>query len=405
MSKRGTGPANQHLIHEYFQPMSSDTPRTVSTSLHIGELTGLRALLALWVLIGHAAGLAELGSTGFGHFLQRGDLAVDVFIILSGFVITLALNKRPTSWSAFMRDRFRRLMPAYFVTLAVAVCLLPYQGVLFQQMGTFDPQTVSEWSRQQSLEVQGLPYHLFLHVTMLHGVVPIAPGQEAIAPALLPVAWSLSLEWQFYVIAPALHRLLFRVKAPLALLVTAAACVGTVIFNRLFHAEFPSDSALPAKFGLFFLGIYSASLISCFSQTGKSEVGRCLMHASPVVWLFTASVPIGLWVFVMGTILNLAGDSARIEARIASSILKHRILMWIGARSYSLYLCHMLVQWLVLGAIIAVLPQAKPILRFALLLPISAACSLITAHFMERFLERRASFGTASEVKMLPSVH
>lgn len=370
--------------------MSSETPRTVSTSLHIGELTGLRALLALWVLVGHSAGLAELGTSGLGRFLQRGDLAVDVFIILSGFVITLALFKRPVSWSGFVVSRFRRLMPAYFVTLAAAVCLLPYQGVLFEKMGTFDPQTVSEWSQQQSLEMKHLPYHVFLHATMLHGVMPMTPGQESTSLALLPVAWSLSLEWQFYLVAPFLHRLLFRAKAPLALLVTAAACIGTVIFNRLLDAQFPSGSALPGKFGLFFLGIYSASLISSLSQRDRGEVGRCLMHASPVVWLFSASVPIASWVLVVGVILNLAGDCARLEARFVSSILKHRILVWIGERSYSLYLCHMLVQWLVLGAILAVLPQSKPMLRFALLLPISAACSLIIAHFMERYLERRA---------------
>ena len=87
------------------------------------ELDGLRGLLAVWVWLYHAPyisgdwnSLPEVVRTFLG-----GDKAVDVFIILSGFVISLLLLREREPYRTFLWRRFLRLYPVYIVCLVGAV--------------------------------------------------------------------------------------------------------------------------------------------------------------------------------------------------------------------------------------------------------------------------------------------
>jgi len=93
----------------------------------IDNLTGLRALASVWVLLYHIQGLipsANISSwTWTQRFIAKGDLGVDVFFVLSGFVLSLVyVPKLPkaVSWSwyrHFIIRRFAKIYPMHLYVL------------------------------------------------------------------------------------------------------------------------------------------------------------------------------------------------------------------------------------------------------------------------------------------------
>src|SRR6188768_1996982 len=102
----------------------------VSRSEAIPGLTGLRGIGALWVLLFHWAGLRQWGREapvlGFGY------LGVDLFFLLSGFVLThVYLRRLSLDWASyrqFLLLRFARIYPLYasvLLAFAAAILLIP----------------------------------------------------------------------------------------------------------------------------------------------------------------------------------------------------------------------------------------------------------------------------------------
>src|SRR5262245_2437977 len=179
---------------------------TIRSTSTIGELESLRGLMALWVFLGHVVLLSGIRDENrILRQISNAGLPVDVFIILSGFVITLLLLPQSLSFPHFIARRFFRLYPVYMISLALAAAL----RVLF---GTGEQvRRMLPWARPEELEraadalnsaTEYFWQHVAAHATMLHGAMP---------HSLLPwgpstfnnPAWSISLEWQFYLVAPA----------------------------------------------------------------------------------------------------------------------------------------------------------------------------------------------------------
>src|SRR3954471_23741358 len=87
----------------------------------VTELEGLRGLLAWWVVAGHLLVVAGIPGAALPlpfRILLRGDIPVDVFIILSGFVIFMLLDKGRDTFPSFITRRFFRLFPTYLCCLS-----------------------------------------------------------------------------------------------------------------------------------------------------------------------------------------------------------------------------------------------------------------------------------------------
>src|SRR5882757_3598927 len=86
------------------------------SSAKLSELEGLRAWLAWWVVIGHSlveAGWSDSYLPTVAKILLGQVLAVKLFIILSGFVITLLLDRQKQGYRDFITTRAFRIFPLY----------------------------------------------------------------------------------------------------------------------------------------------------------------------------------------------------------------------------------------------------------------------------------------------------
>ena len=230
----------------------------------IHEFEGLRGLLSWWVVICHA--LQQVGYTeaGLGRGLRifiHGDYAVEVFILLSGFVIHKLWTDAPEPYGVFIARRFLRLWPAYMVCLLGALAVRPCvamiitHGPLIIQPGTAEHFEVLQ--QNWNFERDYFAGHLLAHLPMLHSVVP-----ETLLPrsavAFIGQAWSISLEWQFYLIAPLLFLALKRGGGPVWLTFSIVAGLGWLVrYTPPWNHWFPMEAFLPQKLLLFGLGIVS----------------------------------------------------------------------------------------------------------------------------------------------------
>jgi len=140
-------------------------------------LDGLRGVCALTVLLFHAANLFH-----HGPIFQHGYLAVDMFFLLSGFVIAFIHEDRlksGMSLTAFLRIRARRLLPVFWIgaTFNIAVFLW------MTSHGYYPPGYT------------GLVGWVIVPLTTLLMLPPFGAPGDGFSPAMNGVNWSLMVEW------------------------------------------------------------------------------------------------------------------------------------------------------------------------------------------------------------------
>ncbi len=158
---------------------------------NVRPMEGLRGFAVLLVFLTHYAGMVEpwiAGSTetvriasGLRHV---GHAGVDLFFVLSGYLIYGSLMKRPQPFIGFMRRRVARIYPA-FIVVFIAYVLLSFAFPSESRIPA-DPAEAA--------------LYLVQNLLLLPGLFPIDP--------LITVAWSLSYEMLFYLVTPAFIALL-----------------------------------------------------------------------------------------------------------------------------------------------------------------------------------------------------
>jgi peptidoglycan/LPS O-acetylase OafA/YrhL len=340
------------------------------------RLDGLRGLLAVYVMAAHALPFAALPGWVLAPF-NHGEAAVDLFFALSGLVIINALERFEGRFRPFMAARARRLLPAYFCALAASFLLLLLAG---------NPLTAMPWVGQAGLVTMepGLPplwpWHLAAHVLLLQGLITQSLLPYAYITLLGP-AWSLSTEWQFYLLAGLLvpRRL---GHCALALLALGIAYHGLPALQNQFSRAFLPDAA-----PWFALGLASAAWLRGDALAlPVCLLGACLLGLTEGPG--KALVPLA-WAAI------ILAQNQRWGAPLESRTLKY-----LGAISYPLYLVNEPVQR-------SVMLLLKPVhdaalftalwLPLALLMPVAAAGAL---HYAVG-VKVRTSFCEQKEAKKL----
>ena len=184
-------------------------------------LTGARGPAALMVFAQHA------GESGFLPIVAPASLAVSFFFVLSGFVLAYAYFDERFLGLQFIRARFARIWPATMLSILLVLVILPRHAYLPQQLDVLSSGLV--------FLTNGL---------LLQSLIPIPDFYFA----LNAVAWSISVEWCFYLVFPALNRLLrrFAVK-PLVVLAMIGAFLA---LHQSWPARIPEPNSNKRTAGL-----------------------------------------------------------------------------------------------------------------------------------------------------------
>jgi peptidoglycan/LPS O-acetylase OafA/YrhL len=296
------------------------------------DIDGIRAIAVLSVLVFHV----------HEGWLPGGFTGVDIFFVISGFLITSILLKdlRRGSFSflAFYRRRILRIAPAYFAVVLVSLCA----GALL-----FLPEDIESLARSalwSSFSLPNVYFWKYLDTSYF------APDSSQVPLLHL---WSLGIEEQFYLFWPALllltHRLGKRWLPLAAMMILALASFYFAERWAEKHVMF-AYYMLPARGGELLVGAMLAALPASKTGAGPRGVlpglngllglGGVLLICYGLLALNDKSRFPGVNALVpsIGTaLLILAG---RDRSCWISRLLSFKPLVWVGLISYSLYLWH-----------------------------------------------------------------
>ena len=354
-------------------------------------LEGLRAYLALWVLIGHAlweSGYRPQALSGLSKLILSGEYAVDLFIIISGFVIFLSLDKQRETYQQFIVRRFFRLFPVFIVLFAFAIPLSQLSMWNVTLASTYlAPEDVDRLIGTLGSWWENIQWHLPLHLVMLHGLVPEVLLANAPAAFLIP-AWSVSLEWQFYLVAPLAYALAVSSR-PFNRLGLCAVCLALFMAARYLLPSVTHSAALPFQVEFFFLGAASYFVYRQLSGRVLPDI-LFPVACSLAVFLFVLSdnswplIPIVLWVVFLGLILE---HPASFSSRLVSPLLTNPFVRYLGRISYSMYLSHALVIIMMQHALLMWVPQLIQMVHAGVLLACTTVATIAVSAGLYRFLE------------------
>lgn len=354
---------------------SDSVPRSALDFVHLTPIDGLRAVAAILVVLFHA------DVPGF----DNGFVGVDVFFVLSGFLITsLLLRERLRTnsislWGFYAR-RARRLFPAALLVLLVT-------AVLYQLWAT--PLEVSTNRGGFAFASVYVSNWYFMGQ---------ATDYFAEAGAVSPVLhyWSLSVEEQFYLVWPvvmlgvlSIRSLRERLNIPFfVILLTILIAVSAVMdagnetsayFNTIARAYQLVAGATLAAIMLTWnqLGRPSNALTRTAPAIGAGSLALLLLISTSLTRLNPWQVGV---VGVIATVGILFGISVAENSR-AFAPLSTRSARSLGNWSYSIYLWHWPV--IVLGGLMGVIPEFWGY-RLPLVLGATIGLAALTYHFLEK---------------------
>jgi peptidoglycan/LPS O-acetylase OafA/YrhL len=271
----------------------------------IPQLDGLRGLAVLLVLLAHSA-IAFTRVPSFRWIDGYGSLGVQLFFVLSGFLITRILldsKNTPHFFRNFFVRRSLRIYPLYYALLGFVI----FSGVVHQH-------GVPWW-----------PYTLYLSNVYGH----------TIQPAPLAPVWSLAVEEQFYLLWPFIVSVLSRRSLER---LCFAMIIGAVFLR--FSGTLPLHNTL-----LQLDALAGGALVACYSE----QVARWRPSARFVACLLPLGVGLsaGVWNNLSQTVQVWSGMALLVvlldNRAFISTLFRTPPLRYLGKISYGVYLLHSLV--------------------------------------------------------------
>lgn len=335
------------------------------------DLGGLRGVAVISVLLFHYFPYSRLTRGGF--------IGVDIFFVLSGFLITQSILAKPTfgkkEFLLFVDKRIKRLFPA----LAFAMCILASLGFLLYQKNEY---------RQLAIEITSSSFF----VTNWLYLKEASYFDPSIYANTLLHTWSLAIEGQFYITLPLLL-LVFRRKVVQLLLLSLIFLVSYSILmtiplsqNMKFYGT-PTrlwellGGVIAAYSQYYFLSIRDSRNFNQFYQQVHRLfpfLGITLIGTGFLLINSESNFPglLSLYPF-FGALFIILGPT---KGFISRYILKNRFLIFFGEISYSLYLWH----WILLSSTYILVGYVATLYLKISLILLSILLAVISTFFIEK---------------------
>ena len=304
--------------------------------------------------------------------------------MLSGFVIFNLLDNQHQDTPTFLIQRFFRLFPLYLTVLLVSAATQQWQVETVAAL-PWRNEAIDNDLEIHAAALAHLPAQLAAHLTMLHGLVPgfLLPLSDY---TLLGQAWSISVEWQFYLVAPLLFAMAMRRPLALGLLLLVIAAVR----GRSWLGEgFAINQA-----GYFLIGTLSYVVWRRLRTIIGLESRRVWLGgiaATTLVYcLLPRSVSLVIWILTLTVVIDAHCARDGIARRLAAA-LRTRAPQWLGRVSSSVYLTHMLVLYAAFALLLHTLPGrllADHRMVLALLLPLTVGGTLVLSWATYAMIEK-----------------
>ncbi len=319
-------------------------PRNTINGNHLwrNDITGLRAVAVLPVLAFHA----------FPHLLPGGFFGVDVFFVISGYLISgiifRALNNGTFSYKTFYEKRIKRILPNLLLLLAF-VGLLGYFLLLPDEYVRLGKHIYSSASFSQN-------FRLLKEIGYF--------TEDALRTPLLHL-WSLAIEEQFYIVFPIICALIWRFFQSRICIGVTVICITIGSFlacilatDKNFNFYFPLTRFWELGAGICLAFVESYGVLKTYRlalglRNVLSFVGFAGIIIPMVLWSSQMSHPGWMTLFpVLGTVAMIAANP---DATVNKTVLSWRPFTFIGLISYSLYLWH----WPLLSFLFICVPNAS----------------------------------------------
>jgi len=369
------------------------------TRPHLPALDGLRGVAVLVVMLHHMTVFTPVTTIdhGFAAIVGQGWGGVDLFFVLSGFLITgilLDAKPGPRFFRNFYARRVLRIFPLYYTVVFFSLVILPL---------------IPHAKAQRFGSISGDEPYYWLHLSNFSIAL-----REKIRHGILDVSWSLAIEEQFYLIWPLLvfllkPRTLLKVCAALIVVSLGArfACVATGRHWLYTYALTPCRMDGLALGGVVAIltrrGVSAATLRTPLQIIGVISLaaliamrlldGDLLEHPWGRIWAGTLVAFVAGWMLVSA--LAAPMDS------LVGRFFANRFLRMLGKYSYALYLFHLPLRALIRDTVYG--PERFPklmgsqlpgqLLFYVFALAISLAAAMLSWHLYEKhFLKLKRFF-------------
>ena len=298
------------------------------------EIDGLRAIAVLSVILYHAGFEVNFNEKLY-KVLPGGFLGVDIFYVISGYLITYLILERiknnSFSFFNFYERRARRLLPTLFVVIAISIIA----GWIFMMPG-----------QMKDLSGSAISSLFFLSNFWFWMTDNYFAETSSLKPLLH--TWSLSIEEQFYLIFPPFLYFIYQKKVKNINLLFLTLIISSLIFASLGNIYFKNLNfyLLPSR-----IWELSVGVVLAYYHINKKVIEHKSSNVLNIFGIILILIPFFLFnketphpsIFTMFTIIGTAiiiFYNKNKDFGLVKSILSSKLFVGCGLISYSLYLWH-----------------------------------------------------------------
>jgi peptidoglycan/LPS O-acetylase OafA/YrhL len=250
--------------------MTGETSAASRAKARYPYLTGIRGLASAWVVMGHLCAFFASGATsGLRGFLTNwmlyAHIAVDIFIVLSGFCLYLSGSRTmelPVAAQRFYRSRALRILPPCYMTLSLSL---------------------AAYTAHRYLGHNRTPHDHYPLLPAVVGNLLLVQDVFAQINFINPPLWSVAAECKLYTLFPLFYRLL-RARGP-AIMLLAAAVVG---YSLTLLAQSSISWLALGHFCPWYILLFAMGMCAAAVATDGTLPGRKYwLYAAP--WILAAS--------------------------------------------------------------------------------------------------------------------